>query len=63
MLLLYIVQEDTALTKIAHFSKIYFVLPAHESTVSVDSVAPASRIRICVMFYYWLWEIKSSAFR
>jgi hypothetical protein len=49
MMLLYIVQESIILTKIAHFSKICFHVPAHESTISVDSVAPASRIRVSDM--------------
>jgi hypothetical protein len=49
MLLLYIVQEDIVLTKITHFSEICFILPVHESAVSVDSVAPVSRIRVCDM--------------
>jgi len=46
MLLLYIVQESIILKKIAHFSKICFLVPARESTVCVDSFAPASRIHV-----------------
>jgi len=46
MLLLFIVQESMILTKIAHFFNICFLVPARESTVSVDSVSPASRIHV-----------------
>lgn len=46
MLLLYIVQESIILKKIAHYSKICFLVPARESTVCVDSFAPASRIHV-----------------
>lgn len=49
MLLLYIVQESNYFNENSHFSKICFLVPAHESTVSVDSVAPALRIRVSDM--------------
>jgi len=48
-LLLYIVQESIILTKTAHFSKICFLVLAHESMVIVDSAAPASRSRVSYM--------------
>jgi hypothetical protein len=56
------VQERIILNINAHIPKICFHAPAHESTVSVDSVTPASRIRVSDMLLLLTVRNQNTAF-